>query len=279
MKLGSGQAAVITGAASGIGLALAHGCAAAGMRLVMADLDGIALRRAREQVDAEQVLSMEVDVADGEAMERLAAETLATFGCPDLLCNNAGVGTGSGQSWELGAGDWQGVLGVNLWGVIHGVRVFLPHMVERNHGHVVNTSSVAGLMSVPGMAPYNVSKSAVVALSETMGAELAVAGSRVGVSVLCPSFVNTRIYESARPAPGNQDQTDEQTLEATRAFFREYGMSAEAVATQVLAAVQERRFYVFSHAEQTPERVRQRMEAMLRGELPDFSGAQDFPLR
>ena len=192
------QVAVVTGGASGIGLAMAERFGQAGMKVVLVDIDADALAREAERLTADGVTvdPQRVDVSDGAAMEALAAHVHETHGPAWVLCNNAGVGT-TGRTWELTENDWRFVLGVNLWGVVHAMRTFVPKMVEANRGHIVNTASMAGLVSVPGMPAYNASKHAVVTISETLRGELqAREDNGVGVSVLCPGFVKTQIWTS-----------------------------------------------------------------------------------
>jgi NAD(P)-dependent dehydrogenase (short-subunit alcohol dehydrogenase family) len=209
------------------------------------------------------------DVSSADAMDALGERTLSRFGAVHVVCNNAGV-AGGGTMWDLNTADWQFVLGPNLWGVVHGVRVFARYLVAQNEGHIVNTASVAGLSSFPGLGPYNVSKHAVVTLSETLHAELRFAKSQVGVSVLCPGFVNTRIFEPDRHrvreggAQTPQDGVGRQIAEQVASSF----MQPEAVARQVLDAIRQRRFYVFTHAG-TEEVIRRRMEGMLANDPPE----------
>ena len=215
MKDLEGKVAVVTGGASGIGLAMARRFGAAGMKLALADVEKSALDRAASDLAREgfEVLCVATDVSDADSMDALGELVLGHFGSVHLLCNNAGVGGGGGSMWELTKSDWQFTIGVNLWGVIHGVRVFVPHMVEENEGHVVNTASMAGLVSVPGMAPYNVTKHAVVTLSETLHGDLAAVSAKVGVSVLCPGFVKTQIYDSNRNRPADLQNANTNTTE------------------------------------------------------------------
>jgi NAD(P)-dependent dehydrogenase (short-subunit alcohol dehydrogenase family) len=271
-----GRVAVVTGAASGIGRAMARRFAAEGMRVVLADIE----RPPLDEVAAElagagaEVLAVATDVSDPGQVDDLAAATVDAFGAVHVLCNNAGVG-GGGQLWEVPLGDWQWVIGVNLWGVIHGLRSFVPLMVEQDEGHVVNTASMAGLTSSPFMAPYNVSKHGVVTVSETLHAELAMRGSKVGVTVLCPGWVNTRIADSDRNRP--EDLTVERPaapeLEVFRDLLRGFlatGMDPGDVAGHVVDAVRTGRFYVLTHPGWSGM-VRLRMEGILRGE-PQVGG-------
>ncbi len=269
MKDFAGKVAVVTGAASGIGLALAQRFATAGMRTVLADVEPTALAAAARGVAAAGVdtLAVRTDVAKPADVEALAARTLDAFGAVHVLCNNAGVAL-SGPTWMQTLSDWELVLGVNLWGVIHGVRVFMPIMLAQGgEAHVVNTASMAGMTSAPGMAIYNVSKHGVVALSETLHHELAMLASSVKVSVLCPGFVNTRILDSARnrpaaladtapemPARAEMDQAVRQLLAA--------GQPPALIAACVFDAIRAERFYVFPNPD-WKERIRARMEDIL----------------
>ena len=203
MKDLSGKVAVVTGGASGIGRALAERFVAEGMRLVLADIEEKALAGAAEELGAAgaTVVPVVTDVSKEASVMALADRAYAELGAVHVLCNNAGVATG-GLSWELTEADWQWTLGVNLWGVIHGVRAFVPRMIAGgDDGHVVNTASMAGLLSAPFMGPYNASKFAVVTISEVLHHELAMTGAKVKVSVLCPGFVATQIGESDRNRP------------------------------------------------------------------------------
>lgn len=248
--------AVVTGAASGIGLALAQRAAADGMDVVLADVDEPGLAEAADaltRTSEAEILTVRCDVSDPDQVESLASTTFERFGHVELLCNNAGVG-GGGSVAELSRKDWEWVLGVNLWGVIHGVTSFLPRMVEAGTpAHVVNTASMAGFFATAGMAPYAVSKFGVVALSESMRAELA--GSPVGVSVLCPGWVSTRIHESERNRPAELTVERPPRADEMRDMIRqviESGLPPAAVADRVFDAVHADRFWVFTH----PEMVR-----------------------
>src|SRR5438067_2268497 len=207
MKDLKGKVAVVTGGASGIGNGMATRFAEEGMKVVLADVEEGPLADAEKKLtDAgATVLAVPTDVSKGDQMDALAAKTFETFGTAHVVCNNAGVATG-GPMWQLTEADWQWVLGVNLWGVIHGVRVFAGRLVEQGEGHIVNTASIAGLTSAPLMGPYDVSKHGVVTLSETLASELALHGSPVKVSVLCPGWVNTRIHEADRNRPSELRQ-------------------------------------------------------------------------
>jgi NAD(P)-dependent dehydrogenase (short-subunit alcohol dehydrogenase family) len=243
-----GKVAVVTGAASGIGRALADRWASEGMKVVLADVEEGPLDAARDELDAggADVLAVRTDVSDADQVDALAAATLDHFGGVHLVCNNAGVG-GGGPIWQAGLDEWEWVLGVNLWGVVHGIRAFVPHLVEQDEGHVVNTASIAGFAYAPMMGPYNASKAAVVAISETLKADLAMQGSKVGVSVLCPGWVNTRIHQSDRNRPGGPKADDE--MRAGREMLGEIlktGAQPDEVANLVAAAVREGRTHVFT---------------------------------
>ncbi|MEH6570686.1 MAG: SDR family NAD(P)-dependent oxidoreductase [Halioglobus sp.] len=285
MKDFKNKVAVVTGGASGIGLALAEHALGQGMKVVIADIEQVALDRAVLELDGgENLLAVVTDVGNGAAMEALARQTEEAFGGTHLLFNNAGVG-GGGPIWEQSEADWEWVLGVNMWGVIHGIRVFTPTMISQGEGHIVNTASIAGLISAPGTGTYTVSKHAVVALSEVLYGDLRNAGSSVGVSVLCPSFVNTKIYDFERNRPGAQDselsaeQLAEQqaVVEATAAFFNT-ARSPVAVAEQVFDAIAADQFYILTHPEGSKVQIEKRMRGILDNSSPTSAGPEDFPL-
>ncbi len=267
------KVAVVTGAASGIGRALAECFGREGMKVVLADVEAGALEQAAREIAAAgaQTLAVRTDVSRGEDVERLAQTAVEKFGTVHVVCNNAGV-TVSAPSWMYTVADWQWVLGVNLWGVIHGVRVFTPILLAQNEGHIVNTASLAGMLSGPGMATYNVSKHGVVTLSETLHHELTMLGSAVRVSVLCPGFVNTRIADAtrnrppelaetapARPGSDEMHQLGRQLLAA--------GSPPSMVAGLVFEAIRAERFYIFPHPE-WKQRIRTRMEDILEERTP-----------
>jgi NAD(P)-dependent dehydrogenase (short-subunit alcohol dehydrogenase family) len=245
----SGRVAVVTGGASGIGLALARRFAAEGMKVVVGDIEAPALDDALAmlQADGADALGVVTDVADAQQVQALADAALERFGAVHVVCNNAGVGSG-GLSWEMPLSTWQWVLGVNLWGVVHGIRTFVPLLLRHGEGHVVNTASIAGLVSGPYMGPYNASKHAVVALSETLHHELALMGSNVKVSVLCPAWVNTRIADSARNRPAHlrADAEPVDGADVLRSVLQS-GMAPEAVADKVLDAIRAEEFWIMTH--------------------------------
>jgi len=247
----AGRVAVVTGGASGIGLALAHRFAGAGMKVVIGDIEAPALDEAVAKLAAggAEVEGVVTDVSDAASVQALADAAVARFGAVHVACNNAGVG-GGGLSWEQPLSTWEWVLGVNLWGVIHGVRTFVPVLMRADAGHIVNTASIAGLTAPPFMGPYNASKHAVVAISETLHHELAMAAPHVKVSVLCPGWVNTRIADSARNRPAhladpNAGDTDG-PAEMLRGFLAS-GMPPDDVAAKVLDAIRGERFWVLTH--------------------------------
>ncbi|HVM10369.1 MAG TPA: SDR family NAD(P)-dependent oxidoreductase [Acidimicrobiales bacterium] len=257
MKQLGGKVAVVTGAASGIGKATATAFAREGMKVVLADVDEAALEKAAAELAeaGHEVLAVTTDVSKGEAMDALASRTVDEFGTFHVVHLNAGVATG-GLSWTLTERDWQWTLGVNLWGVIHGIRAFVPRLVEQGEGHVVNTASMAGLTSPPFMGPYNVSKHAVVTLSETLFKELQMSGGKVGVSVLCPGWVNTGIGESSRNRPVElQNEEAAASIDLGAGALKgvlENGLQPEVVAQMVVDAVQTRRFYILTHDDWLP---------------------------
>ena len=269
-----GKVAVVTGAASGIGLAMAQRFAREGMKLTLVDIEAGALEEAAAELASAgaDVFAQRVDVSDADSMDGLAQAVLDRFGAVHLVCNNAGVAMG-GPMWDISTADWEFVLRPNLWGVIHGVRVFTRHLIGQDEGHIVNTASLAGLVSVPGFGPYNVTKHAVVTLSETLHGELAALGSKVGVSVLCPGFVTTRLWDSDRNWPEDLPSRDPQLpeqQEQTRAVLKaliEAGISTDPVIERVVDAIVNQRFYILTH-EGTEDAVEQRMGRIIRGENP-----------
>lgn len=264
----SGKVAAVTGAASGIGRAMALAFAAEGMHVALADIDVPGLTRTNDEVAGLGVRSfpMRVDVSRGDDAEAFAQRCVDELGGIHVVCNNAGVAL-SGPLWEHSEAEWQWLLGVNLMGVVHGVRAFAPHLIAQDEGHIVNTASVAGLISPPGMGAYCVSKHAVVALSESLHHDLRERGSRVGVSVLCPAYVPTAIAES-RFSPVTEKSNERLAKEsALRTAVAAGKLSAEDVARAVVAAVKENRFYVLTHPA-IKGAVRARMEDVLEERAP-----------
>jgi NAD(P)-dependent dehydrogenase (short-subunit alcohol dehydrogenase family) len=272
MELRTGQVAVVTGAAGGIGLALADRFAAAGLNVVLADVDAAALAQAAEQVGARGVETLEVlcDVSDEPAVQALAAAAVERFGTAHVVCNNAGV-MSSADPWNGPLSTWQWVMGVNLWGVVHGVRAFLPILTAQGEGHIVNTASIAGLM--PGFgASYDATKHAVVALTEDLYRETQMSASGVGVSVLCPGWVRTGILDAGRNWPTDQGEApaaadgSEIMLKYVRRAIDE-GTTPAAVADLVADAVVGDRFWVFPHPEFV-ELAIQRWHEIAEGQQP-----------
>ena len=264
-----GRVAVVTGAASGIGLALSRRFAHEGMRVVMADVEGPALAEAADLLAGRgaEVLPVLADVSSGEQVDALRDRALEAFGAVHVVCNNAGV-SGPGRSlWEMSRRDWEWVLGVNLWGVINGIRAFVPVLLEQDAGHVVNTASVAGL-TTGILGPYSVTKHAVVALSEGLHFQIARLGAAVGVSVLCPGWVRTRIGDSGRNRPPDVEpsEIDPAVAEGLRQLI-ETGMEPSAVAGHVVDAIRGGHFYVLTHPEMN-EGIRRRAEEVLAGGPP-----------
>jgi NAD(P)-dependent dehydrogenase (short-subunit alcohol dehydrogenase family) len=251
MKQFRDRVAVVTGAASGIGLALAERFASEGMKVVMADIEGPALTTAADGVrrTAGAVLAVEVDVSRPDHVERLAEETYQAFGAAHVLCNNAGVAV-IGAVHEHSLADWHWVINVNLWGVIHGVRAFVPRMLAGgDEGHIVNTASMAGLTTSPFMSVYDVTKHGVVALSESMYKEFVVTGAPIGVSVVCPGLINTNIMRSARNRPAELAEEGKagpmaQTFGQGLADRLATGYPPSEVAAQVFQGIRDSRFYI-----------------------------------
>lgn len=271
MKLLKGKVAAVTGAASGLGRAMALAFADEGMHVALGDVADTSEVFAQVEAKGVSALSMKLDVSKASEVEAFAAMTERDLGPAFLVCNNAGVSP-LGAAWEASLDDWQWILGVNLWGVIHGVRSFVPRLMKRNAGHVVNTASVAGLINPPGMAAYNVTKHAVVSLSETLRHDLRERGSAVGVSVLCPAYVPTGIADSERNRPAHLAASlkSSETL-AREAMLRKAvasgRLSAEDVARAVVEAVKEERFYILTHP-RINGAIRARMEDILGGRAP-----------
>ena len=275
MQSFTGKVAVVTGAGSGIGRALAERFAAEGMKVVVADVDAEPLARVEADLRARgtEVLAVRTDVSKAAEVDALAEQTVAAFGGVHVVCNNAGVAM-TKSSWEHTIADWEWVLGVNLWGVIHGIRAFVPIMLRQGEeGHVVNTASVAGLFTSGFKPSYDVSKFGVVALSEALYQELDAIGAGVKVSVLCPGFVKTRIMESGRNRPGPlendaaieaaAERPEAQAVnEMLRAGITGIGTPPSEIAEQVLLAICQEQFYVLPH-DMFDGDIRQRMENIL----------------
>jgi NAD(P)-dependent dehydrogenase (short-subunit alcohol dehydrogenase family) len=287
-----GKVAVVTGAASGIGRALVGRFGAAGMRVVLADVERAALDRTAavvaRDIGADRVLAVPTDVRDEHQVDALAAATFDRFGTAHVLCNNAGVGVG-GLTWTVPADRWRWIVDVNLLSVAHGIRAFVPRMIDQGDGHVVNTASAAGLLTGPAMAPYYATKHAVVALSESLHFDLQLTGAAgVGVSVLCPEWVRTNIADSERnrpdgvgempplvgaddaaPAGGGEagDGTEGGGMRDIVQGLVDGGLDPSDVADEVLAAVRSRRFWIVTHPT-TVATAQRRWDAIARDGQP-----------
>lgn len=282
-----GKTAVLTGAGSGFGLECARIGAKLGMNLVLVDVQKNALDQAEAEIKSSmgsdhgaggaRVMARLVDVSDANAMQALAHDVQTTFGAPHFVFNNAGVAT-AGLLWENTTADWQWLLGVNLWGVVHGVRLFTPMMLQAAkddpsyQGHIVNTASMAGLLTAPNMGVYNVTKHAVVALSETLYQDLKLVTDQVSASVLCPYFVPTGISQSHRnrPAQLQADAPTKSQLIGQAMSDKAVGsgkVSAAEVAQKVFDAISADQFYIYSHP-QALGNVQSRMEAVIQGHNP-----------
>ncbi|NML63505.1 SDR family oxidoreductase [Massilia sp. RP-1-19] len=280
MKNFAGKVVVITGGASGLGREFASIAAGLGMKIVLADVQHDALERARSELEGQgtQVLAMLCDVRKGEQVQALADAAMARFGAVHLVFNNAGVGSG-GLIWENSEADWEWVLGVNLWGVIHGVRTFTRLMLEcaksdpAFEGHIVNTASMAGLLNAPAMGVYNVSKHAVVSLTETLYHDLQLVNAPIGASVLCPYFVPTGISQSHRNRPDDvkMDAAPTASQLAAQAMTVKAVESGKVTAAQVAQmtfdAVRDGQFYIYSHPGALGN-VAERMDAIVHQRNP-----------
>lgn len=279
MELGKDKVAVVTGAGSGIGLALAEAFARAGCSVVLADVQEDALASAEERVSAHGVptLTVMTDVSKVDQVEALAAATVERFGGVHIVCNNAGV-SGAGDPWLGPIEGWEWVMGVNFWGVVHGVRAFLPHLVMSGGGHIVNTASIAGLY--PGFAPpYDASKHAVVAITEHLFHSMQTAEMPIGVSCLCPGWVKTGIMDADRNWP--EELGELPAVDAAGEIASNYvrraideGMQPGAVADLVVNAVESGRYWVFPHADFLEIAV-ERFHTI--GEQLDPSPPEEFP--
>jgi NAD(P)-dependent dehydrogenase (short-subunit alcohol dehydrogenase family) len=272
MKEFKDKVAVITGAAAGIGRGIAERCAAEGMKVVLAGINEATLSMVEQNLLSEgaTVLSVRIDVSRREEVETLAEETLRSFGAVDLLVNNVGVGAGP-SIWECTWADWEWVMGVNLWSVIYGLKIFVPIMLSQDtEGYIINTASMAGLLPFHPSAPYQVTKHAVVALTEQLHYSLMARNAKIKTSVLCPGWVKTRILESERNRPdefqnetGQEKLTPEQevVLQQLHASL-EAGITVEEVVEHVFNAMADERFYILTHPEYKPM-VKARVDSIL----------------
>ncbi len=279
MEVGAGTVAVVTGAGSGIGLALSHAFAAQGCSVVLADVQLDALESAAAAVAEHggETLAVRTDVSDREQVGALADATIERFGSVHILCNNAGV-AGGGDPWFGPIEGWEWTFGVNLWGVVYGVRAFLPHIVASGGGHIVNTASMAGLYA--GLSPvYDATKHGVVALSESLYHAMQLAPVDVGVSCLCPGWVKTGIIDSERNWPADLGPAPVRTAgaEVSRGYVKravDEGMQPGAVADLVVDAIREGRYWIFPH----PEWVEVAMDRFHRiGDGANPEQPEDFP--
>jgi len=274
-----GKTAVLTGGASGFGLECARIGASLGMNLVLVDVQKDALKAAHDEMKAMgvRVMAKRIDVSNAQEMEVLAQAVHAEFGAPHFVFNNAGVGAG-GLVWENTVQDWEWLLGVNLWGVIHGVRLFTPMMLEaakqdpHYQGHIVNTASMAGLLTPPNMGVYNVTKHAVVSLTETLYQDLKLVSEQVSASVLCPYFVPTGINQSERNRPGHlaAAQPTQSQLIGQAMSDKAVGsgkVSAAQVAQMVFDAIHADQFYIYSHPKALGN-AQTRFDAIVHGHNP-----------
>ena len=284
MEQFDGKVAVVTGGASGIGRAMAQAFVAKGMKVVLADIEGGPLEETAQDLRAGggDVFAVTADVSRAADVERIGEAAIDVYGALHVACNNAGVG-GGGATWDVDLATWEWVLGVNLMGVVHGLRSFTPRIIDSGGGHIVNTASMAGLTSPAFMSPYNVSKHAVVTMSESMYVELQMLHPEVGISVLCPGWVRTRIAESDRNQPAAVAAAQAAVQEATMpggvsgdqlkgmidSFVAE-GLQPAAVADLVVDAIETKRFYILTHPE-WQNMVRDRVDRMLSGENPSMA--------
>ena len=275
MKDLKGKVAVVTGGASGLGRAMATHFAREGMHVAIADIEqqGLDATVAELRALGVKAIGMRTDVSKGPQVDALARRVVDEFGGVHVVCNNAGVSP-LGLAWENTLSDWEWMLGVNLWGVIHGVRAFTPLLLAQDEGHIVNTASVAGLITPPNSAMYNVTKHAVVALTETLFHDLGEKRSKVGCSVLCPAYVPTGIADSERSRPAElanprQEKSPELRAkeEMLRKAVRSGRLTADDIGAAVVSAVKEDRFYILTHP-RINGAIRARMEDILDGRQP-----------
>jgi NAD(P)-dependent dehydrogenase (short-subunit alcohol dehydrogenase family) len=280
MKGFKGKVAIVTGGASGIGRGIAERCAAEGMKVVIADIEEAALKQAEKTLKdgGAEVLAVRTDVSKLTEVEALAQKTLEAFGRVNLLFNNAGVNTDISLRkpvWENTIADWEWMVGVNLWGVIYGVKVFLPIMMRQNtECHIVNTSSMAGLLLEPQLVIYAVTKTGIIALSEGLYIQLKERNSPIGVSVLCPAFVSSRIFEAERNRPAKLKNPSEPLKPRQQAaLVKQFSQAAPTLTPEqnadiVFKAIREGTFYIFTDP-LVQELFRQRAENILKGRNPE----------
>ena len=264
----NGKVAVITGGGSGIGRALAHAFAAQGMKVVLADVNEVSMRAVEAELaeGGTEVLPVLCDTSLDAEVHALAQATLDRFGAAHVLCNNAGV-AGRTDPWSGPMSSWEWVVGINLYGVVHGIRAFLPIMQDQGEGHIVNTASMAGLVALPGAAAYNATKTAVVALTEGLFLEMRGSGSPVGVSVLCPGFVKTNLVTSQQwqprlgPEPTGPVNSIGQLIQTMLEDGVENGVDPAGIADQVVDAIRTDRFWILTHPDMRQAPVERMMRA------------------
>lgn len=282
MKAFKDRVAVVTGGASGLGRAMALRFAREGMKIVLADVQHDALDKTHAEFKQAgfDAIAVRTDVSQGADVDALADKAYRTFGSVHIVCNNAGVAPG-GRIWEQSEKDWAWVLGVNVWGVIHGIRAFVPRMLQQDsEGHIVNTASVAGLLSPPGMGSYCVSKHSVVTMSECLHQDLVATGSKLKVSVLCPAYVPTGISDSERNRPAllredrKKSQADLEHDERLRHAVQSGRISAEQVAELVFQSVGAEKFYILPH-----QKIKQAIETRMQDILLERTPTDTFTRR
>ncbi|MCW2526244.1 MAG: putative short chain dehydrogenase [Pseudonocardiales bacterium] len=272
MKIEAGSVAVVTGAASGIGLALAQAFGGRGLDVVMTDVRPSALEAAAHQLRATgaRVLPVVVDVRSEDEVAALALRTMNEFGRVDIVCNNAGVSPDPGPMWVVPMAMWRWTLDVALMGVIHGIHAFAPHLVAQNRGHIVNTASVGGLTTLPGMGPYNAAKHAVVGLSESLKEEFERYAPAVGVSVLCPGLVDTGLPNTSRVNRPDAAALEQSAAEVSMAAMAGPGrtiLSPATVAEMTISAMEANQMHIITHPD-SRSRIVARIDSVL-ADLPD----------
>jgi NAD(P)-dependent dehydrogenase (short-subunit alcohol dehydrogenase family) len=268
--MGDTEVAVVTGAAGGLGFGLAAGLAARGMKVAIADIDAAALATAAERLrsDGARVLDVPADVTKAEAVAELAGRTLDRFGRVDVVCLNAGVSL-RGRAWELSVDDWRWIYDVNVFGVVHGIRSFVPTLLTQGAGHVLITASNSAVTTLPALAPYVSSKHAVLSLAETLQHDLLETGSDVLVSVALPGAIRSRMADAVRNRPPEYGpaRVSAEILRASRAFLERYGADPRELADGILRkSLDERCFYIFTDPADIPP-LTARAEAILAGRL------------
>jgi NAD(P)-dependent dehydrogenase (short-subunit alcohol dehydrogenase family) len=267
-----GKVCVVTGAAGGLGLAMAQQFVTDGATVVIADIDESNLATAAQLLRSTgaEVLAVATDVSVHSDVQRLAEAAVARYGAVHVVCNNAGV-VMQGRTWELHDHDWQWIFGVNLGGVVNGIRVFVPLMLEQNEGHVLNTASNTAVLTLGGNAAYVASKHAVLSVSESLQQDLRAIGSSVRVSVIIPGPIRSNMAESFRHRPprfGEGTTRPPHEVAANRARLEERGEDPQVLADRIATAMQEDRFYIFTHPHTDPEKARIRFEGIMSGTLP-----------